>query len=241
MSKHYRITFRLTAPCVFIDRPMLDGILAYALWREREPHAPQKLSYADEETAAFQTMLREHLPLAWSEHGYPLASHLQWHERQEQIAVKRKKWENDHDHLADFGKTVRKVKVDSGAYKSYELPRVANTFDSTHPKLAFSPFGHVWFDFVSADVERVCALLDKHIAGLGKDVGQGQGSWSEYILEEQTEPFVPVLMRPVPQTSVTKEELRMLLDTGKKVSTRLMAWRPPYFDARSAVVCVVAN
>ena len=237
---HFRLTFRLTAPCVFIDRPMLDGILAYALWCEREPHAPQKLSYTTEEITAFQTMLREHLPLAWSEHGYPLASHLLWNERHEQIAMKRKKWENDHDHLAGFGKTVRKVKVDSGAYKSYELPRVANTFDSPHPTLPFSPFGHVWFNFVSADVERVCALLDRHIAGLGKDVSQGQGAWSEYVVEEVQEPFIPCMMRPVPQSSMTKEELTALLNAGRKVSTRLMAWRPPYFDGREAVVCVMA-
>jgi hypothetical protein len=241
MPKQYRLTFRLTAPCVFIDRPMLDGILAYALWREREPTAPQKLSHTLEEIAAFQAMLREHLPLAWSEHGYPLASHLLWNKQQEQIAVKRKKWDNDHDHLASFGKNVRKVRVNAGEYKSYELPRVTNTFDSPHPKLAFSPFGHVWFNFVSNDTERVCALLDTHIAGIGKDVSQGQGSWSEYIVEEQAEPFVSCLMRPVPQDSVSREELSQVLAAHGTASTRLMAWRPPYWDARQAVVCVTPH
>jgi CRISPR type IV-associated protein Csf3 len=241
MSKHYRITFRLAAPCVFIDRPIFDSILAYALWREENPTAAQKLSYTDEEVEAFNAMLREKLPLAWSEHGYPLASLLQFESVNEEIAYKRKKWDAQHDSYADFGKHKRQVRVNGGQYKSYELPRVTNIFASPHKTLPFSQFGHVWFDFVSGDVVRVRELLDGYVAGIGKDVQQGKGRWSEYCIEEIAEPFVPCMMRPVPESSMTKEELTALLNAGRKVSTRLMAWRPPYWDARQAVVCVLAE
>ena len=197
------------------------------LFRSREPHAPQKLSYTDEEVEAFNAMLREKLPLAWSEHGFPLASLLHFQDVNEEIAYKRKKWDAQHDSYADFGKHKRQIRVNAGPYKSYELPRVANTFASPHETLPFSQFGHVWFNFVSSDIERVRELLDGYVAGIGKDVQQGKGRWSEYIIEEVQEPFIPEKMRPVP--------VRFCAETP--VNSRFCTWKTPYWDSRYAEMC----
>ncbi len=228
----YKITFRLAAPCVFIDRPIFDSILAYALWREQEPNAPQKLSYTEKETAVFNAMLRDRLPLRWHEDGYPLASLLFFEERREQIDVKRKKWDAAHDDYADFGKQKRQIRVNAGAYKSYEIPRVANIFASPHGTLPFSPFGHVWFYFVSDDVARVRYLLDNFIAGIGKDIGTGKGRWSEYVIEERPEPFVAEKMRPVPMR---------FLGNREQANVRLRTWKPPYWDGRGAELCLIPH
>lgn len=233
MNEHYQITFRLASPVVFTDPPLFDAMIALCWAHDQEKQDRfDRLSIPENELLDFSAM-----PIAKSEHGYFLASQMFGAGDHEQVIYKRKKWEDAHDHLADFGKHKRKVRITAATYKSYELPYVMHTFESPHPNLAWSPFGHVWFYFVG-ECGKVLQLIDKHLVGIGKSVYTGKGAFSDLIIEKLNTEFVPERMRPVPVESFKGG---FMMKTGKSVKFKFMPPSPPYWDSRRAVRHVMVS
>jgi hypothetical protein len=154
----------------------------------------------------------------------------------EQVIYKRKKWEDEHDHLADFGKRKRKVGIQAGTYKSYELPYVTHIFDSPHPQLKWSPFGYVWFYFIGQAGE-VLRLIDKYLVGIGKSAYTGKGAFSDFVIEKVDAEFDDIRMRPVPVDAI-KGGFKMI-KSGEAMMSRLMPPSPPYWDSRRVTRCVM--
>lgn len=233
MNKHFKITFRLASPVIFIDPPLFDAMIARCWADDYAGNKTQfeRLYIPDDKMLDFSAM-----PIERHYDGYFLASQMFGLGDHEQVLHKRKKWEDQFDHLADFGKRKRKVNVQSGQYKSYELPRVAHTFECVHPELPWSPFGHVWFHFVGNE-EKVRHLIDAHLVGIGKDVMTGKGDFSEYIVESAREDFDPIRMRPIPANAI-KSGFKMI-QVGEMIKSRFMPSAPPYWDSKRAIRCVI--
>lgn len=218
----YKITFRLTSKCVFIHRPMFDGLIAACYQKKHFPNQPQRLTIPDSEMIDFSGM-----PIKQRD-DYFLVSWMFFKERSEEVQYKRKKWDDKHDHIAGFGGKRKRIDVQRGRYKSYQLPRVANYFESTDD-LEYSPFGHVWFYFESDDLDEAINLIDDHLIGIGKDVHRGRGAYSEYVIKQIDKPFIAEEMRPVPCRSQNIKDQRL----------ELMTYKPPYWDVSKATYCIV--
>ncbi len=231
MNDHFKITFRLASPVIYIDPPLFDAMIARC-WVDDETEREtefERLYIPENELLNFSAM-----PIMKHKDGYFLASQMFGKGDREEVFPKRKKWEDEYDYLADFGRHKRKVNVQSGQYKSYELPRVAHTFESAHPQLPWSPFGHVWFYFVGDDRE-IVRLINNHLVGIGKDVNTGKGSFSDYLIESVSEEFDAIRMRPIPADTL-KSGFKMLRP-GETMVSRLMPPSPPYWDSKRAVRC----
>ena len=211
----YKITFQLAAPLSFIDRPTFDGILAYAYAREINAGKPEftKQSFAEGELIDFANM-----PITRHQDGYFMASHLMYDESRARETVQRwrKRWDQKNEHFASFGKNRRKVDVQRGEFKSYDMPI----------RLVAVP--EVWFIFESNDVAEVEQLVAKHIFSLGKKRTVGHGEIAGFSIELTTDPII----RPVPQ--------RLLQTYDQNTEIRFCTFAPPYWDVSKAEKCVIA-
>lgn len=212
----YKITFQLRTAVSFIERPTFDGMLAWCYMKDKYGIVEQKLNI--ENVESFDDM-----PLVRHPEGYFLAS---WMQFDEDLAVEftqtwKKRWANQHDHLADFGKKVKKVRINAGDYKSYDMPIVLQNVKE------------VWFYFASENVDRVRSLLTNHLWGIGKKTAQGYGEIESFEIEEiEVNPFLTSILRPTP---VNSSDLKNLTN----LSVKMMGFRPPYWLPENQAFCLV--
>src|SRR5690606_38074690 len=99
----YQVTFTLKSAVSFIDRPFLDGLLSYAVAREYLGAAAStgKLTLTDEEVK----FIHDRIPVKRHPDGWFLASWMHWNEADhvEFTDSWKKRWDEEHDHLVDFG------------------------------------------------------------------------------------------------------------------------------------------
>jgi hypothetical protein len=127
----------------------------------------------------------------------------------------RKRWDQRHEALADFGKNKRKVDVQRGEFKSYDMPI----------RIVVVP--EVWFIFESDNVPEVERLVAKHIFSIGKKRTVGHGEIAGFSIE----PCSDKIIRPIPEC----------LCSGASGDVRFCTWKPPYWDVSNAEKCVVTS
>lgn len=212
---NYKITFQVKTPISFQDILMFDGVLAYAYAQEQlkgVEQDTQKLTYSKDELIDFSPM-----PLVMHPDGYFMASWMFFNETGavEHLSSWKKRWANEHDELANFGKQKRKVRVNAGTFKSYSMP------------IRLVDVGECWFYFQSENVSEVIRLLDTHIVGLGKKIAQGYGLISSFeVAELSYNPFLNDIIRPIPTS-----------EKGNNV--RYIGFRPPYWMSDNQGYCKV--
>ena len=212
----YKITFQLATPVSFIDRPTFDGILAYAYARELNAGKPEftKQSFSETELIDFSKM-----PIAMHPDGYFMASQLMYNEScaRETVQRWRKRWDQKNERFADFGKNKRKIDVQRGEFKSYDMPI----------RLVVVP--EVWFVFESNNVHEVERLVAKHVFSLGKKHTVGHGEISGFNITEVNEDII----RPIP--------FRLLNNCDKDTEIRFCTFAPPYWDVSKADKCAITS
>lgn len=213
----YKITFKLATPVSFIDIPTFDGILSYAFAREKLKGQgfAQKINIAKEEMIDFSEM-----PITMHEKGYFMASWMFWDETKavEHTQRWRKRWANQHDKIVDFGKNQRKIEINKGAFKSYDMPLRVISIDK------------VWFYFQSDSIQEVDNLVKSWIYFIGKKRSQGYGEISYFNIEQVDFDFSKIF-RPIP---VELSEYNL-----KEVEIKYCAWKPPYWRYENFNKCIV--
>lgn len=219
----YKITFHMGNNAVaFSQDIMFDGIIAYAYHRENAPNEHKnvgKLSFTKQEKFDFSNM-----PLERHEKGYFLGSWLMYDKNNivHDNHTLLKKWDEESDYMAEFGKAKRAVFIDRGEFKTKQIP--INSIQTPS----------VWFYFRTNQVEEIKRLIDRHITGIGKKISRGYGFFEGYEIEELRENvFESQILRPIP---ISKEDIKNL--TGKwKVEYR--AWTFPYWLPENFAQCRV--
>lgn len=216
----YKITFKLATPVSFIDIPTFDGILSYAFAREKLKGQgfAQKLNITKEEMINFSEM-----PIIAHEKGYFMASRMFWDESKviEFTQRWRKRWANKHDKLADFGKKIRKARINSGEFKSYDMP------------LRVLEINEVWFYFQSKSFPEVDRLIRKWIYFIGKKRSQGYGEISFFNIEKSNFDFSGIF-RPIPIKLMKTD-----LEKEFKCQIKYCAWQPPYWLSTNFEECYI--
>jgi len=212
---NYKITFKIKTPISFQDIIMFDGIIAYAYAQEQlqgVEQQSQKLSYSKDELIDFSPM-----PIIKHPDGYFMASWM-FYEMDgvvEYLGSWKKRWANEHDHLSDFGKQKRKVRVNAANFKSYDVP------------IRLVDIPECWFFFQSKNVQEVERLLNKHIVGIGKKIAQGNGLIESFDIEElEYNPFEKVI-RPIPTDNRDK-------------NVRFIGYYPPYWMSENQGFCLIS-
>lgn len=211
----YKITIYLRTAVCFIDRPYLDGLLSFAVAKEfLDPSDFTGNLTLTKEQVAF---IHDRMPLKRHQDGWFLASWMHWNE---EVHVEftdswKKRWNEKHDHLVDFGKRVPKVKINAGEFKSYNMP------------LTLHQIPKVWFYCETEDVKKVVGLLSKHIWGIGKKTSQGWGE-VDRIKYEEVPPIPWENLRPIP-----------VKDRVTDGHVRFLATRPPYWLTDHYEWCLV--
>ncbi len=215
---NYKITFQLKTPICFQEPIMFDGLIAYAYAQENSKEANiSRLSYSKDQLIDFDPM-----PITKHSDGYFMASWMMYDKNGiiEYLGSWKKRWANEFDYLADFGKNIRKVRINNADFKSYDMP------------VRLVDLKEVWFYFQSNDVAEVERLLNTHIIGLGKKISQGNGLISSFVIEPlDYDPFKKII-RPIPVKEVPtnfKGELNLVY-TG---------YYPPYWMPDNQVFCKV--
>lgn len=215
--KTYKVTFAMEAPLAFTDPPMFDSLISYAYAREvLGDKFSQKLNISPNEMLDYSKM-----PIVQHKNGYFMASRMFWDEENaiSHIQRWRKRWAAKRDYLTDFEKKKRKVRINAGEYKSYDMPLTCIT---TH---------HVWFYFQSDDIQKVKILLKKWIHFIGKKRSQGYGFFNHFEIEESNYDF-PIGFRPIP--------VRFLkpADIDNDCQLKYTSWKPPYWLPDNFENCV---
>lgn len=200
----------------FTDLPTFDGLIAYAYAREKMQGKPivTRQYIPDEELIDFSEM-----PIKKHPNGYFMASQMMYDEQKATESVERwrKRWHNKHESLADFGQNKRKVDVQRGEFKSYDMPI----------RLVSVP--EVWFLFESDDIQEVENLVTKYIFGIGKKRTVGHGEIDGFSICETTNEGI---IRPIPLRFREGNEGGMI---------KLCTWHPPYWDVSKAEICLITT
>lgn len=216
----YKITFNMKTPICFIDKPIFDAIIAYCYTREYlGDKFKQALNYDEKDLIDFEAM-----PIKRHKDGYFIATWMIWDKEVEYQGSWKKRWANEHDHLADFGKLKRKIRINAGEHKSYDMPMNLHHI----PK--------VWFYFDSENINEVKRLIDKWIFGIGKKTSQGYGEFSSYVIEKAEFDFQGESCRPIP---ISEEQfLEMMKAPNQSLSVKYTGFRPPYWLPSNQGYCV---
>jgi hypothetical protein len=212
----YKIVFKLNSPICFIDPPIFDGILAYCYIKEKLGAVPQKLNLSKDEVMDFSPM-----PLKMHEDGYFIASQMQYDCSINFTSSWKKRWDSKHDSIADFGKSKRKIAVNAGEFKSYDMPKNMYTIPTC------------WFYFDSDRVDQVEYLIKEYCWGLGKKRSQGDGEIEELKIEAIEMDFFENLLRPIPIRLIKKGGLK------ENYKIKYTSWKPPYWLMDNMEICGV--
>ena len=151
---------------------------------------------------------------------YPKASWLYFDTFAEYSENWRKRWNNKMDFLCDFGSKKRKIKIDSGANKSYDVPINVIVTDKL--------IGYVEV----TDLEYFTYLIQQ-TTHIGKKSSQGLGIVKNVIIED-SDFNINSICRPIPESFVTKE---MLINSSCRSS--YLAWKPPYWFPDNFAECLI--
>lgn len=221
-SKFYSITFQMSAPICFIDRPIFDALIVYCWMKEKYGNVPVQLELSDEELSKFPG-----LPIDYHRDGYPISSIMMF-DTGDYVKYNgswKKRWANKQDDLADFGKTQRKVHTGKGAFKSYDMPLPLHKI----PEVTF------YFQGNAADVKY---FIDRHLSGIGKKISQGYGFFESYeIREAHRQTFDDILMRPIPISSAMYQKYPDNADYRIKYC----GYRPSYYLDSNMAKCIYPN
>lgn len=209
----------MKTPICFIDRPIFDAIIAYCYAREFLGNRfKQALNY--DNLIDFEAM-----PIKKHKDGYFIATWMMWEKEIEYQGSWKKRWANEHDRIADFGKQKRKIRVNAGQFKSYDMP------------INLHHIPKVWFYFDSSNVDEVRRLIDKWIFGIGKKTSQGYGEFSSYVIEKSDYKFTSERCRPVP---VSEDQfLQMMKNPEQNIQVQYTGYRPPYWLPKNQTYCLV--
>lgn len=214
----YKITFKLKSPVCFQGFIMFDSILAYA-------YAQEQLKGVERQTERLtidNLIDFTPMPIKMHERGYFMASWMlsDYADTVEYTGSWKKRWANEYDHLADFRKKKRKVRINAGPQKSYDMPM----------RLVDIP--ECYFYFQSEDPAEVERLIGKHIIGIGKKRKYGHGYIKSFKIEPvDYDPFEQII-RPIP---VDPDNLEFV--PGMEVTN--VAWYPPYWMPENHALCRV--
>ena len=216
----YKLSAHLASAIVFIDRPMPESLLYYALACEHfGGPPPQKLHLRKEELLPV-----DDIPLVRDPAGWFRCSWMMWDETRhaEFTASWKKRWASQCDHLADFGKSKAKVDTQRGSYKSYDVPLAAHAIEQ------------VWFFLETDNPVRLLELLNKWVPAIGKKIGSGYGRVVEWELEKLQQADTSLLtQRPIPAN--------LLPASGNLAERRLgfAGWLPPYWLPDHQQLCSI--
>jgi len=208
--KTYRITFQMRSPIAFTDIPIFDSILSYAFycerWRKKTDYRSFRFegnSDEDWECLDFLDSYREEGKIRFF-----LTSFMLFSDDVSSIERWRKRWDNRHDRIADFGKGKRKIANGSGFFKSYDMPLIIASI----PKVCF---------YFKGNPDRVIKLLE-FINGIGKKTKYGFGWFSSYKIEE-VEDETYVYYRPLPLS---------FYDRYREYRRSVGSLLPPYWNVK---------
>jgi hypothetical protein len=213
----------MNTPAAFIYLPTFDGILSYAFVREvfkqKKLTFIQKLFDDPETTPDFAGM-----PICLHPDGYFIASKMFFDESEliEDTQRWRKRWDQKHQNLADFGKKLRQVEIVRGQFKSYDVP------------ISTKLIRNCWFVFQSDDIKQVEYLIENWIFFIGKKRSQGYGEIKSFAIEETVFDF-DTIYRPIPKILVSPETM---IKTGT-ITFSYCAWKPPYWSPGNFAECVI--
>lgn len=203
----YKITFNFVSPICFIDQPVFDSIIAYALIKEKQGSVIQKLNLDQIDDFS-------ELPIKKHKDGYFISSVMFFNENINSTGSWKKRWANKYDFIADFGKSKRKINITRSEFKSYDVP------------INLYSIKQGWFYFDSDNIDRVKELIDKYIVGIGKKISQGYGFFDSYTIESSNVNFDKILMRPIP---ANKTDLPGII--------KYTGWKPPYWLPANMDLC----
>jgi hypothetical protein len=136
----------------------------------------------------------------------------------ESTAKWRKKWDNNNDYLADFGKKKAQIDVTRKEFKSYDVPIVIHDIQNA------------WFFFETNDISRVEHLIATYLKGIGKKINYGFGRFDSFEIEEiDYNPFEKII-RPI---LATPQDILQ----GEK--TILTGYQPPYWLPANIKLCLL--
>jgi len=213
----YKIEFKMRSAISFVELPTFDGLLAWCYMKQKYGIVEQKLTLTESELESFDDM-----PLTKHPDGYFMASWMQFDESLaiESTATWKKRWANEHDHLVDFGKKTKKVRISAGEFKSYDMP------------ITIHDIKVCWFYFDTEEIEKVKELL-KYLYGIGKKTTQGYGEIESFSIEKISfNPFAEKVIRPIPVKPID-------IVKNANLSVKMMGYKPPYWLPSNQGYCLV--
>ena len=210
----------MKTPICFIDKPIFDAIISYCYAREfLGDKFKQSLNYDENDLLDFEAM-----PIKRHKNGYFISTWMMWKREVEYTGSWKKRWASEHDHLADFGKLKRKVRINAGEHKSYDMP------------INLHHIPEVWFYFDSENVKEVKRLIDNWIFGIGKKTSQGYGEFSSYVIESSDFDFFSERCRPIP---ISEDKfLKMMEAPNQNITVSYTGYRPPYWLPQNQTYCL---
>lgn len=224
----FKITFKLNSAVCFIDLPIFDSILSYCYMKEYYPNQMifKDLAISEDKLIDFRKF--EDFPLKLSsDKKYFIASYMFYDKEKYKnfTGSWKKRWANQYDFIADFGKNKRKIDINKGKFKSYDMP------------LNLHSFKEVWFYFDSDNIKKIEYLIYKHLFGIGKKTSQGYGEIKEICIEEiDYNPFEQII-RPIPLSSLNlsdTEKTKLMIEGKIKMS----CYYPVYYNLDKMELCL---
>lgn len=219
----YKIGFNITSPISFFpnELPVFDSILSWCSYLKNKKenndiHTPHGGEVNQDEIE---------IPIIKDKLGFYYASRMFFDKNKavEGVDSWKKRWENKHDDIVDFGKAKKRINTGSGQFKSYNVPVIFNSIKK------------VWFYFGSYDVAEVDLLVSKYLNGIGKKVSIGFGWFDNHDIikvDKNNLEISSVLIRPLPIDYLKKNRhiFNNLIDNftlKTKISTGNLT--PPYW------------
>jgi len=215
-----QIKFVMAAPISTIDEIHLDGIIAY-------------FSLLDLFGEEFYNMQAEHLfdppcPFEkcsngkhfWWNASFAMASYYR-----EYVVRWKKRWDEEHDDLVDFGNRQQKIAHKHSFFKAFDMPMVIRNAQ----ELLFCCRGN------QEEIERL--LSNCHF--VGKKRSQGYGEIREIIISDTDTDWSCWHENGKPSRAIpiTPEQMMDLAKKGEKIISVGMAYKPPYWHPDNKTFC----
>jgi len=224
----YKITFKLKSPICFIDIPIFDSILSYCYMKEyhSDKMVFKDLTISKDNLIDFRKF--NDFPIKLHESGLYFISSYMFYDTEKYknfTGTWKKRWANQYDFIADFGKNKRKIDINKGKFKSYDMP------------LNLHSIKEVWFYFDSDNIKKIEYLIYKHLFGIGKKTSQGYGEIQEMSIEQiDYNPFEKTI-RPIPIKSLNlsdSEKTKLMIEGKIKMS----CYYPVYYNIEAMEFCL---
>lgn len=213
----YKLTLYPTAPLCYIDRPILDSMLAYCWMKRKYPEGvPQPVQVSEDQIETFDDLPLHRHPDGWF---YASVMHYDPERHVAYTGTWQKRWHQRNDRSVAFKGASKRVAVTSGPFKSYSTPIQLHQHD------------RVWWYF-DGEPTGVGQLITAYLMGVGKKISQGYGFFDRSRIEIKKIGYNPFdkPIRPIPATPDD-----ILKNAGLPFQYR--AWRPPYHNTHNMTLC----